>query len=83
MSEVNAEDGLIAFKHAFLASNPGKEFQVGDYHAFRANLRRLAKRHYPYGMAVRMMLKPLELSPPVARVIVPPAVSAAQFFLLR
>jgi len=34
-------------------------------------------------MAVRMMLNPLELSSPVIRVIVPPIVSATQFFLLR
>jgi hypothetical protein len=34
-------------------------------------------------MAVRMMLKPLELSPPVVRVIVPPMVSAARLLFLR
>ena len=83
MTEVDAEDGFIAFKHVFVASNPGVEFQIGDYSAFRASARRLAKQHYPYSMAVRMMLKPLELSSPVIRVIVPPIVSATQFFLLR
>jgi hypothetical protein len=83
MTEVDVEDGFVAFKHVFLASNPGTEFQLGNYNAFRASSRRLAKQHYPYGMAVRMMLKPLALSPRVIRVIVPPIVSATQFFFLR
>ena len=83
MTEVDVEDGFVAFKHVFLASNPGTEFQLGDYNAFRASGRRIAEQHYPYGMAVRMMLKPLALSPRVIRVIVPPIVSATQFFLLR
>jgi hypothetical protein len=83
MAEVDAEDGFVAFRHVFLASNPGTEFQLSDYTAFRASGRRLAKQHYPYSMAVRMMLKPLELSSPITRMIVPPIVSAAQFLLLR
>jgi hypothetical protein len=83
MTEVDAEDGLIAFKHVFLTANPGDEFQPGDYDEFRARARLLAMRHYPFDMAVRMMLKPLELSPPVVRAIVPPIVSTAQFWFLR
>jgi hypothetical protein len=83
MGEVDAEDGFIAFRHTFLASNPGADFELRHYKAFRANMRRIAKRHYPFGMAVRMMLKPLELSPPVVRVIVPPIVFATQRLLLR
>jgi hypothetical protein len=83
MTEVDVEDGFVALKHVFLASNPGTEFQLDNYNALRARSRRLAKQHYPYSMAVRMMLKPLALSPRVIRVIVPPIVSATQFFLLR
>ena len=83
MTEVDVEDGLVSFKHVFLASNPGIAFQPGDYKAFRARSRVLAKQHYPYSMAVRMMLKPLALSPPVIRVIAPPIVAATRYFLLR
>jgi hypothetical protein len=82
-TEVDVEDAFLAFKHVFLASNPGAEFQPADYDAFRARVRHLAKRHFPYDMAVRMMLKPLELSPPVVRVIAPPIISAARFLFLR
>lgn len=81
MTEVDAEDGLIAFKHVFRVANPGCEFQPGDYRAFRSRTRILARRYYPVPMAVRMLLKPLELSPPVVRLIVPPIVSTAQLLL--
>jgi len=80
---VDVEDAFLAFKHVFLAANPGAEFQLGEYEAFRARIRKLAKRHYPYDMAVRMLLKPLALSAPIVRVIVPPIISAARFLLLR
>ena len=62
MTEVDAEDGFIASRRAFLASNPGTELQLSDYNAFRANTQRLVWRYYPYSMAMRMMLKPLDLS---------------------
>ncbi len=81
LTEVDSQDGPIAFKHIFLVANPGREFQLDDYHAFRTRTRRLARRHYPVAMAVRMLLKPLELSPPVVRMIVPPIVSTSQFLL--
>jgi hypothetical protein len=81
MAEVDSVDALIAFKHVFLAVNPGCEFQMSHYHAFLSRTRLLARRHYPIPMAVRMLLKPLALSPPVVRAIVPPIVSTAQFML--
>lgn len=82
-TEVGVEDAFLAFKHVFLAANPGSEFQPGDYDAFRAGVRKLARRHYPHEMGVRMMLKPLALSPSVVRAIVPPIVSASRFLFLR
>jgi hypothetical protein len=78
MIEVDVEDAFLAFKHVYLASNPGIEFQLGDYNVFRAHVRRVGRQYYPYNMAVRMMLKPLELRSPVVRVIVPPIVFAAR-----
>jgi hypothetical protein len=78
MTEVDAEDAFFAFKHVYLASNPGCEFKPSDYHAYRAHVRRVGGQYYPYNMAVRMMLKPLELRPQVVQVIVPPIVFAAR-----
>jgi hypothetical protein len=81
--EVDTEDAFLAFKHVFLVSNPRTEFHLSDYRAFRAGVRRLARGHYPLEMAVRMMLQPLRLSPPVIRAVVPSVVSVARFLFLR
>jgi hypothetical protein len=78
MTEVDTEDAFFAFKHVYLASNPGNEFQLEDYKAFRAHVRRVGEQYYPYNMAVRMILKPLNLRSPVVHVIVPPLVFAAR-----
>jgi hypothetical protein len=79
MLETESVDGLIAFKHVVLGC--GRPFRPSDYHAFRRNARRLAGEHYPVPMAVRMLLKPLDLNPSVVRAIVPPIVSTTRFLL--
>ncbi len=58
-------------------------FQSGDYEAFRSSLRPLAKRHFPHAMATKMLLKPLGLSGPVGRLVVPAVTSATRllFFM--
>jgi hypothetical protein len=83
VGEVDAEDAFYAFKHVYLAHNPAAVFQRRDYEAFRDGFRRLATRHFPYGMAVKMLLKPLGLSGPVGRVVLPAATAATRFLLLR
>jgi hypothetical protein len=83
MVEVDVEDAFIAFKCVYLASNPGGEFRSADYDTFRAGFGTLAKRYYPHAMAVRMMLKPLQLNQSVVRVIAPPITSATRFLFLR
>jgi hypothetical protein len=83
VGEVDAEDAFYAFKHAYLARNPGAAFQRRDYDAFRDGFRRIAKSHFPYGMAVKMLLKPLGMSAAVGRVVLPAATAATRFLLLR
>lgn len=68
---VKAEDAYIAFKHAFLVRNPGAVFTEEEYDKFRASFRRIGRKAFPYEMAVKMILKPLDLSPPVGRVAQP------------
>ena len=82
IGEVDAEDGFYAFKHVHLAHNPDVGFHVRDYEAFRARLRPLAKRHFPHAMATKMLLKPLGLSAPVGRLVVPAVTSATRLFFL-
>jgi hypothetical protein len=83
VGEVDAEDAFYAFKHVYLASNPGATFERRDYEVFRDGFRRLAKTHFPYGMAVKMLLKPLGMSAVVGRVVLPAATAATRFLLLR
>jgi hypothetical protein len=83
IGEVDAEDAFYAFKHVYLAWNPDAEFREGDYAAFRAQLRPLAVRHFPHRMASKMLLKPLGLSAPLGRLVVPAVASASRLMFLK
>jgi hypothetical protein len=83
IGEVDGEDAFYAFKHVYLACNPQTEFRQDDYAAFRAQLRPLAVRHFPHRMASKMLLKPLGLSAPVGRLVVPAVASASRLLFLR
>ncbi len=82
IGEVDGEDAFYAFKHVLLGRHPNAGFQSSDYEAFRSSLRPLAKRHFPYDMATKMLLKPLDLSAPVGRLVVPAVTSATRFLFL-
>jgi hypothetical protein len=71
IGEINAEDGFYAFKHVYRADNPDAPFNRATYTAFRGKLRALARDHFPHRMATKMLLRPLDLSPPVSRVVFP------------
>ena len=79
--EVDAEDAFYAFKHVYLARHPGAEFRKCDYEAFRTGAHQLAKKHFPQGMAIKMLLKPLGLSAAVGRVVVPTMTSVARLLV--
>jgi len=82
IGEVDTEDAFYAFKHVCLARHPDAKFRDADYAAFRAQLRPLATRHFPHLMASKMLLKPLGLSVPVARLAVPAMASASRLLFL-
>jgi hypothetical protein len=82
IGEVDAEDAFYAFKHVYLARNPRAEFREDDYAAFRAQLRPLVVRYFPHRMASGMLLKPLGLSAPVGRLVVPAVASASRLLFL-
>jgi rubrerythrin len=82
-SEVEAEDAFHAFQAVFRVRNPGAEFERNDYTAYIDGISRLAKTHFPLGMAVKMLLKPLGLNPVVGRAVLPAATSAIRFIFLR
>jgi len=49
-------------------ANPDAVFTEARYDEFRASFRRIGRNCFPYEMACKMILKPLELSPPLGRV---------------
>jgi rubrerythrin len=81
-AEIDAADAAIAFKHVHLARHPDAGFRNADYRAFRRRTGDIARRHLPRAMAAKMLLKPLDLGPALARAL-PPATAAAARLLLR
>ncbi|MGH8426706.1 MAG: ferritin-like domain-containing protein [Gammaproteobacteria bacterium] len=61
--EIDSEDGRIAFKHVWLANNPGRPYNDRYYRRFSRTARALAVAYYPFRMAATMATKPLGLGP--------------------
>ena len=59
--------------------NPGEPYTQEGYDDFRASFRRIGRTNFPYEMAVKMILKPLDLSAPVGRVVQPAVETTARF----
>jgi rubrerythrin len=68
---IDSEDASIAFKHVRLSTCPDEPFLAGEYDAFRRSVRPMARRHYRFEPAVKMLLRPLRLSGLASRVAVP------------
>lgn len=81
--EVDNEDVKIAFKHVFLARYPQADFPKNAYEDFRVGVRRIAQRHFPHDMAMKMFLKPLQLAPAIGRAVLRPVTSATRLLLLH
>jgi hypothetical protein len=60
---IDGEDALIAMKHVYLAQHPGRAFDKHVYRDLRRRCRRAAGRHFPHEMSIKMLIKPLSLSP--------------------
>ena len=72
------EDSFVALKHVYLATKPDARFDRHTYRALRHRGRHLVRRHFPYEMSVKMLLKPLELGPGAHRIAVPVAEALAR-----
>lgn len=83
LAAVEAEDAFCAFRAVFLACNPDRVFERGDYEVWRDDVLQLVRRHLPHEMAVKMLLKPLGLHAWVGRAVVPVVASATRRFLVR
>ncbi len=72
------EDSFIVLKHIYQARTPDARFDKRTYRALRRHGRRLLRRHFPYEMSVRMLLKPLGLGPGAQRLALPFAEAIAR-----
>ena len=61
VAEVDQEDSYLALKNAFEVKNPGQRFSPEDFTAFRRRMGQWIDRHYPFDMAMKMLLKPIAL----------------------
>jgi hypothetical protein len=82
-AEIDAEDAFLAFRAVFLARHPHSDCRKDDYDAYRKAIVQLGKHHYPYGMMVKMLLKPLGLNAIVGRAASAAIASALRFLLTR
>ena len=78
---VDAEDASMAFKHVRLASHPETPYCADDYAAFRRKVLPLARRHYRFDIAVKMLLRPLGLDGLASHIAVRLGTAAARRFL--
>ncbi len=83
LAEIDDEDAYLAFKHAWLVRHENATFRAEDYRYFRRQSRDLIRRHYPYAMAIKMLLKPLRLPRRVQRASLPLLTAGARHLLLR
>jgi hypothetical protein len=78
IGEIDSEDAYYSFKHVYLARDPGIAFDKGAYRGFRDGIRRMGREHFPYAMATKMLLKPLDLCVPLSRIVIPTATAATR-----
>ncbi len=62
MTEIQGEDSYIAFKHVFMVRNPGTPFREEDWREFSRTVKEKARHHYPYAVAVKMLMKLVPMS---------------------
>ena len=82
MLEARQDDAECALRHAYATrqrqGDPGYE----SFKQLMAVLSTQVKRHYPVDMAARMLIKPLDLPAPLARLLRGPVASVAKRILL-
>ena len=70
-TEAESEDAYIGLKHAWLMRHPDKVFQDQQFEAFLREVRTLLGNHYPYRMALKMLLQPLALNRTLVKLSMP------------
>ncbi len=72
------EDRLVVLKHIYGARHPGAPFDLAIYRDVHRRCRDLVRPYFPLEMCVRMLLKPLGLSPWTQRLALPILIAFAR-----
>lgn len=83
LSESENEDAYIGLKHAWLMRHPGQPFDETRFDRVLQNLGPIMKGYYPYRMALKMLLKPLDLNQGLVRLSLPLLEQAARRLMFR
>jgi len=67
---IDGEDAKIAFKAVFEEKNQ-REFKEEDYEEYKKSLKVFIKKYYPYNMAIKMLLQPLNINKTLESAMVP------------
>jgi rubrerythrin len=77
LREISGEDSYIAFKHVYAGRHPDRAFHDSDWQRYSKQVKRLARHHYPYAMAIRMVIKPIPMMEPLKRLLEWPLIRLA------
>ncbi len=80
LSAIGGEDAFIAFKHA-QAQQDDLALNTA-WQKYHKQLKQLARAHYPYAVAVKMLIRPMPLFRPVKALLQWPLVGVAYLFSL-
>ena len=81
VAEVRRDDAACAFRHVFSSRFPQFRDDGRRLRSWSDNVYRMAKRHYPYPMAAKMLLAPLNLPPKVKPWIGTPLACAVRLIM--
>ena len=70
LKDVNSEDVELAYQAVYETLHD-KEFDPKSYDLFHKDINKMASKHYPYSMAVKMMIHPLRMNNIVETSMVP------------
>ena len=70
LKDVGNEDIEMSYQSIYETEND-TAFEAASYETFKKELNKLAKKHYPYSMAIKMTMHPLQLNKMVEATAVP------------
>ena len=83
ITEVKNEDAYIGLKHAWLMLHPDEPFNQKQFEHITRDIRREMGEHYPYRVAIKMLLQPLSLNRKLVKYSLPLLEQAARRLMFR